>query len=125
MGKNGIQMCKQKLVLETIKKTKGNGGMTPAQIKLAEAQVEDYQDLKNTVVETKNTVSELKQDFGYLKGQIDILVRNSSKTGFQLALELIRTKGFWTVATIVSVLYFCGKYNMNPAELIKHLFTGG
>lgn len=100
--------------------------MTPAQVQLAEAQVEDYQDLKREVIETKKTAEETKSELGYVRGQVDLLVASStSKTGMQLILELIRTKSFWTLAIIVSVLYFCGKYNMNPAELIKHLFVGG
>lgn len=34
-------MCKSKDILETLKKTKGHGGMTKAQISLAEAQAEE------------------------------------------------------------------------------------
>lgn len=118
-------MCKQKVVLETIKKTRGRGGMTPAQIELAEAQTEDYQDLKREVMETKKTAEETKSELGYVRGQVDILVKNSqNKNGFILALEIIRTKSFWTFATVVSVLYLCGKYNINPVEVVKHLFGG-
>ena len=69
-------MCKQKVVLETIKKTKGRGGMTPAQIELAEAQTQDYQDLKREVMETKKTAEETKSEVEYVRGQIDILVKN-------------------------------------------------
>ena len=129
----GTVMCKQKVVLETIKKTKGRGGMTPAQMQLAESQAEDYQTMKKEIVEIKEDLGKLndsvelvKNEQNYIRGQVDFLVANSTaKTGMQLILELIRTKSFWTLAIIVSVLYFCGKYNMNPAELVKHLFIGG
>ena len=118
-------MCKQKIVLETIKKTKGRGGMTSAQIQLAEAQTEDYQDLKREVVEIKKTTDETQSKIEYVCGQVDILVRNSQRNGFILILEIIRTKSFWTLATICSVLYLCGKYGINPVEVVKHLFVGG
>lgn len=118
-------MCKQKVVLETIKRTKGRGGMTPAQIQLAEAQTEDYQDLKREVMETKKTAEETKSELEYVRGQIDILVQNSqNKNGFILLLEIIRTKSFWTLATIATILILCGKYGINPVEVVKHLFGG-
>lgn len=118
-------MCKQKVVLETIKKTKGRGRMTPAQIELAEAQTQDYQDLKREVMETKKTAEETKSEVEYVRGQIDILVKNyQNKNIFVLLLELIRTKSFWTLATIATVLILCGKYNINPVEVVKHLFGG-
>ena len=127
-------MCKQKAVLEAIKKTKGRGGMTPAQIELAEAQTADYQELKREVIETKKTAEETKSELEYVRGQVDLLVKNSnSKTShfFQFVLELVKvvielihTKSFWTLLTVFSVLYLCGKYNINPADLFKHLFGG-
>lgn len=99
--------------------------MTPAQIELAEAQTEDYQDLKREVIETKKTAEETKSELGYVRGQIDILVKNSqNKNSFILFLEIIRTKSFWTLATIATVLILCGKYNINPVEVVKHLFGG-
>lgn len=107
--------------------------MTPAQMQLAESQAEDYQTMKKEIIEIKDDIGRLsdsvelvKNEQNYIRGQVDFLVANSTaKTGVQLILELIRTKSFWTLAIIVSVLYFCGKYNMNPAELVKHLFVGG
>ena len=119
-------MCKQKGFLEAIKKTRGRGGMTPAQIELAEAQCEDYRDLKQEVVEIKKTAEETKSELEYIRGQVDILVKESqNKNGFVLALEIIRTKSFWTFATVVSVIYLCGKYNINPVEVIGHFFGHG
>ena len=55
-------MCKQSVVLDTIKKTKGKGGMTSAQIKLAEAQSEDYADMKRELQELKTDVNEVKKE---------------------------------------------------------------
>lgn len=125
-------MCKQKTVLEVIKKTRGRGGMTPAQMKLAEAQTEDYQTMKKEILEIKEDVAELTDavkdmhsEQSYIRGQVDLLVQNvGNKNGFQLCLELIRTKSFWTLAIISSIIILCGRYNMNPAELVKHLFGG-
>ena len=107
--------------------------MTPAQMQLAESQAEDYQTMKKEIIEIKDDIGKLsdsvelvKNEQNYIRGQVDFLVANSTaKTGVQLILELIRTKSFWTLAIIVSVLYFCGKYNMNPEEFVKHLFIGG
>ena len=99
--------------------------MTPAQIELAEAQTEDYQDLKREVIETKKTAEETKSELEYVRGKVDIIVENlNNKNTFLLILEIIRTKSFWTFVTIVSVLYLCGKYNINPVEVVKHLFGG-
>ena len=89
-------MCKQKVVLETIKKTKGRGGMTPAQIELAEAQTADYQELKREVIETKKTAEETKSELEYVRGQIDILVKNSqNKPLLRILSDLKDNKFFW------------------------------
>lgn len=119
-------MCKQAVVLETIKKTRGRGGMSPAQIQLAEAQTEDYKTLRLEVMETKKTSEETRAELSYVRGQIDLLVKNSQNKNFLvIVLELIRTKSFWTLTILVTILYFCGKYNMNPVELVGSLFKGG
>lgn len=127
-------MCKAKLVLETIKKTKGRGGMTPAQLQLAEAQSEDYQEMKKELREikadmitVKDGMGEMKKEQGYIKGQLDILVTKNNRGFYEITTELIRTKSFWALAIIISTLYLCGKYNISPKDVvgvIKGLFGG-
>ena len=46
-------MCRSVIVLETIKKKKGKGGMTESQLMLAEAQAEDMQAMKKELQEAK------------------------------------------------------------------------
>jgi len=100
--------------------------MSPAQIQLAEAQTEDYKTLRLEVMETKKTSEETKAELSYVRGQVDLLVKNSQNKNFLvIVLELIRTKSFWTLTTIFTILYFCGKYNIDPAAVVKSLFTGG
>ena len=100
--------------------------MSPAQIQLAEAQTEDYKALRLEVMETKKTSEETKAELSYVRGQVDLLVKNSqNKSGLVIMLELIRTKSFWTLTTIFTVLYLCGKYNIDPATFVKSLFGGG
>lgn len=127
-------MCKAKLVLETIKNTKGRGGMTPAQLQLAEAQSEDYQEMKKELREIKTDMvvlkdgmGEMKKEQGYIKGQLDILVTKNNRGFYEITTELIRTKSFWALAIIISTLYLCGKYNISPKDVvgvIKGLFGG-
>lgn len=127
-------MCKAKLVLETIKKTRGRGGMTPAQLQLAEAQSEDYQEMKKELREikadmitVKDGMGEMKKEQGYIKGQLDILVTKNNRGFYEITTELIRTKSFWALAIIISTLYLCGKYNISPKDVvgvIKGLFGG-
>ena len=129
-------MCKAMLVLETIKKTKGRGGMTSAQLQLAEAQSEDYQTMKKELREIKTDMTDLKngfsglsQELGYVKGRVDMIVDNMHKKGFfELMLEMISKKGFWALLIIASTLYLCGQYGINVKDvvgLVKSFFTGG
>ena len=127
-------MCKQKAVLETIKNTKGRGGMTPAQLQLAEAQSEDYpemkkelREIKTDMVSLKDSMGDLQKEQGYIRGQVDILVNKNNRGFYELTIELIRTKSFWALAIIISTLYLCGKYNISPKDVvgvIKGLFGG-
>lgn len=127
-------MCKAKLVLETIKNTKGRGGMTPAQLQLAEAQSEDYQEMKKELreiktdmVSLKGSMGDLQKEQGYIRGQVDILVNKNNRGFYELTIELIRTKSFWALAIIISTLCLCGKYNISPKDVvgvIKGLFGG-
>lgn len=119
-------MCKAKLVLETIKNTKGRGGMTPAQLQLAEAQSEDYQQMKKEIGELKTDMSEIKNGFNnfseelaYVKGRVDMIVDNMHKKGFmELLLEMISKKGFWALLIIGSTIYLCGKYGIAVKDVV-------
>lgn len=96
-------MCKQKAVLETIKQMKGKGRMSAAQIQLAEAQCEDFQEMKKEILEIKSDVSELKKDNSELKGQVgsicaklDLLIQQSqNKPLLRILSDLKDNKFFW------------------------------
>ncbi|MBO7735324.1 MAG: hypothetical protein J6S67_22350 [Methanobrevibacter sp.] len=118
------KMCKQAVVLDTIKKTKGKGGMTSAQIKLAEAQSEDYADMKRELQElktdfndfqkdVKTDFNELKIQFAKMTGNIDILIQNS-----QNKQNLLNNKYFW-IFLIVFVCVFAGVTHIS--EIMKVL----
>lgn len=115
-------MCKQAVVLDTIKKTKGKGGMTSAQIKLAEAQSEDYADMKRELQELKTDVSEVKKEVVDVKvelakitGNIDILLENSKTKS-----KLIESKYFWIFITVALCL-FAGVTHLSE---LAHFFGG-
>lgn len=92
-----LKMCKQAVVLETIKNTAKKGGMTSAQIKLAEAQSEDYAEMKKEIQGLKTDVNDVRKELGDVKihlakieGNIDILLENS-----KIKSKLIDNKYFW------------------------------
>lgn len=100
-------MCKQAVVLDTIKNTTKKGGMTSAQIKLAEAQSEDYADMKRELQELKTDVNEVKKEFVDVKVQlaaikvnIDTLLENSKTKA-----ALIESKYFWIFITVALCLF--------------------
>lgn len=129
MKKKVTNMCKQAVVLDTVKKTKGKGGMTSAQIKLAEAQSEDYADMKKEVQEIKtdvnnvnlkvdkvdNKVSNVEIRLAEIKGNLDILLENS-----KTKQKLIDNKYFWIFLTVFICL-FAGVTHIT--EMVK--FLGG
>lgn len=102
-------MCKQAVVLDTLKKTRGKGGMTSAQIKLAEAQSEDYAEMKKEIQEVKSEVTDVKEAivvlqtrFAELQGKIDIILKNSEQKD-----TLLNNKYFW-ITVIVGLCLFAG-----------------
>lgn len=115
-------MCKASIVLETIKKTKGKGGMTSAQIKLAEAQSEDYAEMKQEIKDIKADLTDVKREVGDvkvqlagIKGNIDILLENS-----KIKSKLIDNKYFW-IFLIVTISLFAGVTHISE---LKTLFGG-
>ena len=97
-------MCKSVVVLETIKKSKGQGGMTKSQIMLAEAQAEDMQEMKRELKEVKSDIASLKTDVAGISGKLDLLIKQSeSKPFLQIFKELINTRGFWIVLALVVI----------------------
>lgn len=100
-------MCKAATVLETIKKTKGKGGMTPAQIKLAEAQAEDYATMKAEIKEIKSDLSDVKRELAGMGGKLDLLISQSQNKPFlQVVKDLIGCRGFWIVLALLIIGYF-------------------
>lgn len=97
-------MCHSVDVLETIKKTKGCGGMTKAQLALAEAQAEDIQMLKNEIKDVKTDIAELKTEVAGINGKLDLLIKQSESRPFlQVFKELINTRGFWFVLALIVI----------------------
>lgn len=104
-------MCKQAVVLDTIKKTKGKGGMTSAQIKLAEAQSEDYAEMKRELQELKTDVNDVKKEFvnvkvqlAEIKGTIDTVLDTMKENG-QTKAKLLENKYFWIFITVALCLF--------------------
>lgn len=104
-------MCKSKDILETLKKTKGHGGMTKAQISLAEAQAEDIESMKKEITDVKRDVSELRAEVSQIKvdianmdGKLDLLIKQSeNRPLLQIIKELINTKGLWIVLALIVI----------------------
>ena len=116
------KMCKQAIVLDTIKKMKTKGGMTSAQIKLAEAQSEDYADMKKEIQEIKIDVNDVKKDVGdvklqlaEIKGSLKILLENSA-----VKSKLLDNKYFW-IFLILIVCLFAGVTHISE---IAKIFGG-
>lgn len=98
-------MCgKSRTALEVIKKTKGQGGMTKAQIQLAEEQMEDMAEMKSEIKAVKADVAELKENVAKMDGKIDILIKQSeNRPLLQIIKELINTRGFWIVLALIVI----------------------
>ncbi|MBQ8671038.1 MAG: hypothetical protein IJ525_00780 [Alphaproteobacteria bacterium] len=118
-------MCKAQVILETIKKTKGKGGMTALQIELANAQAEDYRDMKREITSiksdmnaVKNDLSEVKRDLASVTGKLDLLIKQGeNKPLLTIILELIKNKYFWLVVSLIVI----GVYGLDLSGL-KGLF---
>lgn len=113
-----VVMSQQQLVLDTIKKTKGKGGMTSAQIQLAEAQSEDYaemkreiQELKTDIGDVKKEVSDVKSGLAEIKGSLNILLGQK---------KLTDNKYFW-ICIIITIMLLAGVTHIS--ELVT-LFGG-
>lgn len=107
-------MCKAVLVLETIKKTKGRGGMSALQVQLAEAQTEDLMAMKEEIKGVKADIAELKTDVASMSGKLDLLIKQSENRPFlQVFKELINTRGFWIVLALIVI----GIYGIDIAGL--------
>ena len=127
MNKEVKKMCKQAIVLDTIKKMRGKGGMTASQIQLAEAQAEDYAEMKKEIQEIKSDVGDLKKgvtdmksELSTMKGSLDILIQLSEhKPLLQIIKELKDCKGFWIILALIIV----GIFGLDLSNL-KGLFGG-
>lgn len=104
-------MCRSKEILESIKKQRGQGGMTKAQISLAEAQAEDIESMKKEITDVKRDVSELRTEVSQIKvdianmdGKLDLLIKQSeNRPLLQIIKELINTRGFWIVLALIVI----------------------
>lgn len=110
---------KSRTALEVIKKTKGQGGMTKAQIQLAEEQMEDMAEMKQEIKAVKADIAELKTDVASINGKIDILIKQSeNRPLLQIIKELVNTRGFWVVLALIVI----GIYGIDISS-IKNLFN--
>ena len=108
------KMCKQVTVLNTLKNTKGKGGMTAGQLQLAEAQAEDMQSMKAEIKEIKADLGEVKRELAGMGGKLDLLISQSEHKPFlQIIQELIKCRGFWIVLALLIIGYF----GMNISDL--------
>ena len=115
-------MCKAQVILETIKKTKGKGGMTALQIELANAQAEDYRDMKREITSIKSDMNAVKNDLSEVKrdlaSKLDLLIKQGeNKPLLTIILELIKNKYFWLVVSLIVI----GVYGLDLSGL-KGLF---
>lgn len=115
-------MSKQAIVLDTIKNTARKGGMNAAQIRLAEAQSEDYADMKKEIQELKTNVNDVRKEvsgvkiqLAEIKGGIDILLENN-----KIKSKLIDSKYFW-LFLIVLLMLIAGVNHLNE---LKTIFGG-
>ena len=107
-------MCKQKAVLETLKQIKGKGSMSASQIKLAEAQCEDYQEMKKEITEIKQDVLALKESNVSLNGKVDtigakldlLIQQSENKPLLRILSDLKDNKFFWLWIVILTLLFF-------------------
>lgn len=114
MRKEVLKMCRAATVLNTIKNSKTKGKMTLAQIELAEAQAEDYADMKKEIQDIKFDVGELKKNFSEIKnelstmrGSLDTLLQLSEhKPLLQIIKELKDCKGFWIILALIIIGIF-------------------
>lgn len=107
-------MCRSVDILETIKKTKGQGGMTKSQIMLAETQAKDVRDMKEEIKSVKEDIAELKTDVASMSGKLDLLIKQSENRPFlQIFKELINSRGFWIVLALIVI----GIYGIDIADI--------
>ena len=114
-------MCRSVVVLETIKKSEGNGGMTQSQLLLAEAQAEDMSSMKKEIQDIKSDMAGLKTEVTGISGKLDLLIEQQKNKTFleitktiitsiiQIAKEIINKKGFWVVLALMAI----GKYGID------------
>lgn len=119
MKRKVLNMCKQAVVLDTIKNTAKKGGMTAAQLKLAEAQSEDYAEMKKEIQELKTDVNDMRKDVGDMKvqfanmeGKIDIILKNIESKS-----NLLNNKYFWIVLT-VGICLFAGVTHIKEIAML-------
>lgn len=92
-------MCKAVLVLETIKKTKGRGGMSALQVQLAEAQTDDLMAMKEEIKGVKADIAAEGQKTRDMLSQDKIEALQGKVAQLELANQLagvVRYPNGWT-----------------------------
>ena len=97
-------MCQSVAILESIKKMRGQGGMTKAQLQLAEEQARDIEAMTTEIKEVKADVAELKTSVATIDGKLDLLIKQSENKPFMQAFkDLIACRGFWIVLALIVI----------------------
>jgi len=104
-------MCVSVEVLEKIKKTRGQGGMTKSQLMLAEAQAKDVEamktEMKNLNVrmdDFDDKLSGVVNRLASFEGKLDLLIKQSENRPVMVLIkELINSKGFWIVLGLIVI----------------------
>ena len=121
-------MCKQGVVLETLKQMK-DGGISKINLLMFEAQVEDAKNMESrmTTIESKVDNLDVKVDtlgnkFDMLSDKIDLLISHNEKnTVVENIKEIIKSKMFWVWFMLFTALAF-GVSISELSTLIKGTF---
>lgn len=106
-------MCKQRAILEMIKKTKPTG-IGEFQISLAESQAEDFERMHEEIRGIKKELEDVKTEqisinahVGSIDDKLDFLIEQSKRTPLtNTLLALFANKWFWFWFMLATALMF-------------------
>jgi ribonucleotide reductase alpha subunit len=107
-------MCKQSVVLETLKKQPAHSGLSNAQIALAEAQAEDYSQMNTRIENVEKDVGEIKKELACVKSLAERILKrlndgNIEKKAwaFDGIIKILKSKKLW-MAVLVALAFIAG-----------------
>lgn len=104
-------MCKQKTVLEKIRKANKVNGYG---VELAEAQIADYVSMQKDIKNLKNDVATIMTDVAVIKGNIDLIIARLNSPVEQERLDgqkwnlitsIAKHKAAWVILALVLVAF--------------------